>query len=78
MSGGVLEGLPVITSTNVPGDATAGYSVVLAVQNDILVAEGGLTIDASARLRLNLILPQLAMPRPRPPRNWFPCGRPAA
>ncbi len=52
MSGGVLEGLPVITSTNVPGDATAGYSVVLAVQNDILVAEGGLTIDASREASL--------------------------
>lgn len=52
MSGGTLEGLPVVTSTNVPGDAVAGYSVVLAVQNDILVAEGGLVIDASREASL--------------------------
>lgn len=52
MSGGTFEGLPVVTSTNVPGDAINGYDVVLAVQNDILVAEGGLAIDASREASL--------------------------
>lgn len=52
MNGGTLEGLPVITSTNVPGTALAGYSMVLAVQNDILVAEGGLVLDASREASL--------------------------
>ena len=52
MNGGTLEGLPVVTSTNVPGDASAGYSMILAVQNDILVAEGGLVIDASREASL--------------------------
>jgi HK97 family phage major capsid protein/HK97 family phage prohead protease len=54
MNGGTLEGLPVVTSTSVPGDAVAGYSVVLAVQNDIFVAEGGLTIDASREASLEM------------------------
>lgn len=52
MSGGTLEGLPAVTSINVPGDATAGYHMILAVQNDILVAEGGLVIDASREASL--------------------------
>lgn len=52
MNGGTLEGLPVVTSTNVPGDAVNGYHMVLAVQNDILVAEGGLLIDASREASL--------------------------
>lgn len=52
MNGGTLEGLPAVTSTNVPGDATAGYHMVLATQNDILLAEGGLVIDASREASL--------------------------
>lgn len=52
MNGGTLEGLPVVVSTNVPGDAVAGYSMVLAVQNEVLVAEGGLVIDASREASL--------------------------
>lgn len=52
MSGGTLEGLPVVVSTNVPGNAVAGYSLVLAVQNEVLVAEGGLVIDASREASL--------------------------
>lgn len=52
MNGGTLEGLPVVVSTNVPGNAIDGYDMVLAVQNDILVAEGGLVIDASNQASL--------------------------
>lgn len=52
MNGGTLEGLPAITSANVPGDAVNGYAMVLAVQSEILLAEGGLTIDASREASL--------------------------
>lgn len=52
MNGGTFEGLPVVTSSNVPGDGVAGYDMVLAAQNDILVAEGGLVIDASREASL--------------------------
>ncbi|CAI09248.1 phage major capsid protein [Aromatoleum aromaticum] len=54
MNGGTFEGLPVVLSTNVPGDATAGYDLVLAVQNEILLAEGGLAIDASREASLEM------------------------
>lgn len=36
VTGGFFEGLPVVISTNVPGDDTNGYDVVLAVQSEIL------------------------------------------
>ena len=54
VTGGTFEGLPVVLSTNVPGTAVAGYDVVLAVQNEILVAEGGLAIDASREASLEM------------------------
>lgn len=54
MDGGTFEGLPVVTSTNVPGDGTAGYTIVLAVQSDIFVAEGGLAIDLSREASLDM------------------------
>lgn len=54
VNGGTFEGLPVILSTNVPGDAIAGYDVVLVVQNEILLAEGGLAIDASREASLEM------------------------
>lgn len=52
VDGGTFEGLPVVISTNVPGEPVGGYDVVLAVQNEILVAEGGLAIDASREASL--------------------------
>lgn len=52
VTGGTFEGLPVILSTNVPGTAVAGYDVILAVQPEIFVAEGGLAIDASREASL--------------------------
>lgn len=54
VTGGTFEGLPVVISTNVPGDAVAGYDVILAVQNEILLAEGGLAIDASREASLEM------------------------
>jgi HK97 family phage major capsid protein/HK97 family phage prohead protease len=54
VTGGTFEGLPVIVSTNVPGSAGAGYDMILAVQNEILVAEGGLSIDASREASLEM------------------------
>ncbi|UCV27002.1 phage major capsid protein [Ferribacterium limneticum] len=54
VTGGTFEGLPVILSTNVPGTAVAGYDVILAVQNEILLAEGGLAIDASREASLEM------------------------
>lgn len=53
-TGGTFEGLPVIVSTNVPGDGVAGYDMVLAVQSEILMAEGGLAIDASREASLEM------------------------
>lgn len=52
VNGGTFEGLPVVVSTNVPGEPVGGYDVILAVQNEILVAEGGLAIDASSEASL--------------------------
>lgn len=54
VSGGFFEGLPVVLSTNVPGDDTNGYDVVLAVQGEILLAEDGLSIDASREASLEM------------------------
>lgn len=54
VSGGTFEGLPVIVSTNVQGDALAGYDVTLVVQSEILLAEGGLAIDASREASLEM------------------------
>ena len=54
VTGGTFEGLPVIISTNVPGSGVAGYDVILAVQNEILLAEGGLSIDASREASLEM------------------------
>jgi HK97 family phage major capsid protein/HK97 family phage prohead protease len=54
VTGGTFEGLPVVLSTNVPGTAVAGFDVVLAVQNEILMAEGGLAIDASREASLEM------------------------
>ncbi len=54
VDGGYFEGLPVVLSTNVPGDDTAGYSVVLVVQGEILLAEGGLSIDVSREASLQM------------------------
>lgn len=54
VTGGTFEGLPVVLSTNVPGTPVAGYDMVLAVQNEILLAEGGLTVDASREASLEM------------------------
>lgn len=54
VSGGFFEGLPVVLSTNVPGDDTNGYDVVLAVQGEILLAEDGLSIDVSGEAALQM------------------------
>lgn len=54
VSGGFFEGLPVVISTNVPGDDTNGYDVILAVQGEILLAEDGLAIDASREASLEM------------------------
>jgi len=54
VTGGTFEGLPVIVSTNVPGTPVLGYDVILAVQNEVLVAEGGLAIDASREASLEM------------------------
>ncbi len=43
-----------VISTNVPGDDTNGYDVVLAVQSEILLAEDGLAIDASREASLEM------------------------
>ena len=53
-TGGSFEGLPVIVSTNVPGDGVSGYDLVLAVQGEIFMAEGGLAIDASREASLEM------------------------
>lgn len=54
VNGGYFEGLPVVLSTNVPGTDVAGYDVIMAVQGEILVAEGGLAIDASREASLEM------------------------
>lgn len=52
MEGGTFFGLPVVASTNVPGSAGAGYAVSLIVQPEILLAEDGISIDASREASL--------------------------
>lgn len=54
VTGGTFEGLPVVISSSVPGNPGAGFDVILAVQNEILVAEGGLAIDASREASLEM------------------------
>lgn len=54
VTGGSFEGLPVVLSTNVPGEPVGGYDLILAVQNEILLAEGGLAIDASREASLEM------------------------
>lgn len=54
VNGGYFESLPVVLSTNVPGTDVAGYDVIMAVQGEILVAEGGLAIDASREASLEM------------------------
>lgn len=54
VTGGNFEGLPVVLSVNVPGNAGAGYDVVLCVQNEVFMAEGGLAIDASREASLEM------------------------
>lgn len=54
VTGGTFEGLPVVLSTNVPGTPVAGYDLILAVQNEILLAEGSLAIDASREASLEM------------------------
>lgn len=54
VTGGTFEGLPVVVSTNVPGEPVGGFDLILAVQNEILVAEGGLAIDASTEASLEM------------------------
>lgn len=54
VTGGSFEGIPCILSTNVPGTPVAGYDVILAVQNEIMIAEGGLTLDASREASLEM------------------------
>lgn len=54
MEGGTFFGLPVITSTNVPGNATIGYPVSLIVQPEILIAEDGISVEASTEASLQM------------------------
>ena len=54
VSGGFFEGLPVVISTSVPGTDALGYDVILAVQGEILLAEGGLAVDASREASLEM------------------------
>lgn len=54
VSGGFFEGLPVVLSTTVPGTDVAGFDVLLVVQGEIFIAEGGLAIDASREASLEM------------------------
>ena len=54
VNGGTFQSLPVVLSTSVPGTIGTGFDVILAVQNEILVAEGGLAIDASREASLEM------------------------
>ena len=54
VDGGTFQSLPVVLSTSVPGTIGTGFDVILAVQNEILVAEGGLAIDASREASLEM------------------------
>jgi hypothetical protein len=54
--GGQIAGVPVITSANVPTDANSPSNdvIILVDAAEILLAEGGLEIDASAQATLDL------------------------
>jgi hypothetical protein len=54
VTGGFWEGLPVVVSTTVPGDDSNGYDVLLVIQNEVLLAEDGLSIDASREASLEM------------------------
>jgi ATP-dependent protease ClpP protease subunit len=49
INGGTFAGLPVVVSNsaNVAGSPDSGRMIILAKQSDIMIAEGGLEIDAS-------------------------------
>jgi HK97 family phage major capsid protein/HK97 family phage prohead protease len=56
--GGTLLGFPVITSTNVPaagGSPADGYMIIFVVQNEVLLADDGVTIiDASDQASIQM------------------------
>ena len=54
VNGGTFQSLPVVLSTSVPGTIGTGFDVILAVQNEILVAEGSLAIDSSMEASLEM------------------------
>ncbi len=55
MNGGVLFGLPVICSTNVPKDAGGLYHIILVKPSEVLMADdGGVTLDASREASLQM------------------------
>ena len=55
MNGGVLEGIPVITSQYVPSD-TSGHLLILANASDIWLSDdGNVTIDASREASLQML-----------------------
>lgn len=58
ISGGTLMGVPVITSENLPatgGSPTDGYPIILAKQQDILIADDGqVAIDASREASIQM------------------------
>ncbi|SAL03114.1 phage-like protein [Caballeronia calidae] len=54
-NGGVLYGLPVICSTNVPKDANDLYYIILVKPSEVLMADdGGVTLDASREASLQM------------------------
>ncbi|MDP3492882.1 MAG: phage major capsid protein, partial [Hyphomonadaceae bacterium] len=57
MSGGFLEGFPVITSTNIAatgGSPTDGYPIVAVNAPNIYLAEGGIEVDISREASLQM------------------------
>lgn len=55
VNGGVLEGIPVITSQYLPTD-TAGATVILAVASEIYLADdGSVTVDASREASIQML-----------------------
>ncbi|MGF6986538.1 HK97 family phage major capsid protein [Paraburkholderia atlantica] len=54
-NGGLLLGLPVIPSANVPNDPTTGGMLILCLPREILLADdGGVTLDASREASLQM------------------------
>ncbi|MCG7403020.1 phage major capsid protein [Caballeronia zhejiangensis] len=54
-NGGVLYGLPVICSTNIPKDANDLYYIILVKPSEVLMADdGGVTLDASREASLQM------------------------